>query len=330
MIDDTDLADEVGMEASRQVIGAIQDLRRDPDSFMRWPWGALDNMTSGMAKGDVWFVAAFSGIGKTTFVTSAINRWLEDEKRIFALPLEAQPKRFRTYLACQRLGIKPGDAFTGELRRRNGSEVKALEAELISQGSKIAHKLRVESTREITLDRFRDACEKAAEWKADVLIVDHIDHIEAGDGTNQYAESLKVTRTALKMAQDLGLLLILTSQMNTDAVKGGDHLTKFAAPREQHIKYGGHKREVATGMIGLYRPLRTPHHDETPEDYKNALRQARSGDAEPHTALMSNTMGVVYMKDRNYGTDGRKCLLSVINGRVADRDDRRDDVRYGV
>jgi KaiC/GvpD/RAD55 family RecA-like ATPase len=330
VIDDTDLADEVGMEASRQVIGAIQDLRRHPDTFMRWPWGALDNMTSGMAKGDVWFVAAFSGIGKTTFVTSATNRWLDEGKRIFALPLEAQPKRFRTYLACQRLGIRPGDAFSGELRRQNGPEIKALEAELIAQGSKIADKLRVESTREINLRRFEDACEKAAAWKADVLIVDHIDHIEAGDGTNQYAESLKVTRTALKMAQDLGLLLILTSQMNTDAVKGGDHLAKFAAPREQHIKYGGHKREVATGMLGLYRPLRPPHHDESAEDYKNALRQARNGDAEPRTALMPNTMGVVYMKDRNYGSDGRKALLSVVNGRVEDRDERRDDARYGV
>lgn len=317
-------------QASLQVLGAIKDLRRDPDTFMHWPWGALDHMTAGMAKGDVWFVAAFSGIGKTTFVTSAINRWLGEGKRIFALPLETQPKRFRTYLACQRLGIRPGDAFSGELRRRNGPELRRLEQELVEQGSKIADKLRVESTQEINLPRFKAACEAAAAWGADVLIVDHIDHIEAGDGTNQYAESTKVNRTALRLAQDLGLLLVLTSQLNTEAVKGGDHLAKFAAPREQHIKFGGHKREVATGMLGLYRPLRAPVANESADDYKAELRKARSGEIEPQQVLMPGTMGVVYMKDRNYGTDGRKCLLSVVNGRVEDREDRRDDVRYGV
>lgn len=316
------------VEASDQIVDAILDLDRHPDAFLHWPWPALDTMTTGMSAGEVWYVCAFSGIGKTTFVSSATNRWLDEGKRVFVLPLETQPKRFRTYLACQRLGIKPGDAFSGELRRRNDPSLAPLGDALKAQIHQ--DNLRVKSVPAINLATFKAACEEAADWNADVAIVDHIDHIEAGDGSNQYAESMKVNRSALKFAQELGLLLVLTSQLNTDAVRGTDYLAKFAAPREQHVKFGGHKREVATGMLGLFRPLRSPRPGESPDEYKAQLRQARNGEVEPHLALMPHTMGVVYMKDRNYGTDGRKTLLSVVNGRVEDRDERRDDARYSL
>jgi KaiC/GvpD/RAD55 family RecA-like ATPase len=319
------------VEASDQIVDALNDLNRHPDTYVRWPWAALDHMTAGMSSGDVWYVVAFSGVGKTTFVSSATNRWLDRGKKVYVLPLETAPKRFRTLLACQRLGIKPGDVFSGEFRARNDPQLPALEQEMRSQLKKpMCDLLRVQGAREINLATFAAACEEAAAFGADVVIVDHIDHIQAGDGSNLTAESVKVNRAALQYAQDLGLLFVLCSQLNTEALRGGDHLTKFAAPREQHIKYGSHKREVATGMLGLFRPVRAPSSGEDAEDYKAELRRARNGEIEPHHVLMPHTMGVVYMKDRNYGSDGRKALLSVINGRVEDRDERRDDSRYGV
>lgn len=322
------------VEASDQVVEAILDLNRPPASYLRWPWAALDYVTNGMARGDVWYVVAYSGVGKTTFLSSAVNRWLADGQRVYVLPLETQPKRFRTYLACQQLGIKPGDAFSGELRRTNDPRLPALEQALRAQvHSPMCERLRVKSVPEINAARFQAACEDAAANRADVLIVDHIDHIEAGDGSNLYAESMKVNRLALKLAQELDLVLILSSQLNTDAVKGPDYLAKFAAPREQHIKFGGHKREVATGMLGLFRPTRTLAVGDDAERHKETMRKARAGEVEPQHALMPHTMGVVYMKDRNYGADGRKALLAVNNGRVEDREEdgrQRDDVRYGI
>jgi KaiC/GvpD/RAD55 family RecA-like ATPase len=331
MIRDEEFVQNPVVEASDQIVGALQDLQRHPDEYLRWPWPALDYMTGGMAKGDVWYVVAFSGNGKTTFLSSAVNRWLDVGKRVFVLPLETKPKRFRTYLACQRLGIKPGDALSGELRARNDPAIPVLEQELMKQ----AHRpwcdlLRVKGVPEITLPRFQRACEEAADMGADVLIVDHIDHVAAGDGTNLYAESMKVNKAALQYAGDYGLTMLLASQLNTEAVKGQDHLAKFAPPREQHVKFGSHKREVATGMIGLFRPIRAPLSGESGDDYKAALRQARNGEGEPQKMLMPHTMGVVYMKDRNYGTDGRKTLLAVQNGRVEDRDERNDERRYNL
>lgn len=190
--------------------------------------------------------------------------------------------------------------------------------------------LRVMSEPEITLTAFQRACAVAAEMNADVVIVDHVDHIAAGNGTNLYAESIRVNRQALKMAQDLGLLLVLTSQLNTDSVRGRDHLMKFAPPREQDLKFGGHKREISTGMLGLFRPLRRARPDEDADDFKRVIKLARAGELEPRHVLMPDTMGVVLMKDRNYGRDGLKTLLAVMNGRVEDRDERRDDMRYSL
>ena len=83
-------------------------------------------------------------------------------------------------------------------------------------------------------------------------------------------------------------------------------------------------------MLGLFRPTRTPLAGEDLAAYKDVMHKARTGEIEPHHALMPATMGVVYMKDRNYGADGRKALLSVVNGRVEDREERRDDHRYGI
>ena len=319
------------IETSDQVSEALADLRRHPDTFIRWPWAALDHMTGGLSKGDVHYVVAFSGIGKTTFVSSATNRWLDAGKKVYVLPLETQPKRFRTYLACQRVGVKPGDAFSGELRARNDPALEPLKQALLAQGREpLSDHLRVHGTPEINVKRFETACEEAADWGADIVIVDHIDHIEGGDGTNLVAESVKVNRKALEFAQQMGLLMVLCSQLNSEAIKGQDHLAKFAPPREGAVKYGTHKREVATGMLGLFRPVRPPRNGEAPEEYKEQLRRARSGDIEPHHALMPHTMGVVYMKDRNYGHDGRKALLAVVNGRVEDREERNDERRYGI
>lgn len=331
MIRDEEFRQHPEVEISDQIIGAVSDLERHPATYLRWPWSALDYMTGGMAPGEVFYVCAFSGVGKTTFVSSATNKWLDEGRKVYVLPLETKPKRFRTYLACQRLGIKPGDATSGALRERNDPQLPALVAEIRSHIDKpMRDRLRVKGVPEITLGLFEEACGDAADFGANVVIVDHIDHIAAGDGSNLYAESLRVNRRAAQIAQEYGLVLVLTSQLNTEAVKGQDYLAKFSAPREQHVKYGGHKREVAQGMLGLFRPLRSPLAGETPDDYKAAIRRARNGEAEPHTALMPNTMGVVYMKDRNYGSDGRKALLSVVNGRVEDKGEYRDDMRYAL
>jgi hypothetical protein len=305
--------------ATDQIIEAVQHLNRHPDSLVRWPFPDLDALTGPMGAGEVWFVPAFSGGGKTTFVVSAIEAWRLMGKRIYVMPLELQPFRFRTMLACMATGTHPGDALSGQLRADplRKLEREALKEALIAQSSdEYVRQVRVSGQRAIDVRGLERGLQEAKAFDADVVIVDHIDHIEGDQRTSLYAASKQVNHAALRMAQDNGLLLVFTSQLNMEIARG-DRLAKYAAPMVQQVQFPSVKLQVATGMIGLYRPLRDLHDGETPEDYASALKRARTGDEDTPDMLAPNTMGVVSMKSRNYGSrEGTKIRLSVERGRV--------------
>jgi hypothetical protein len=265
-IDDDELIDDPhpAVAAGNQITEAVAHLQRHPASLVRWPFPELDALTGPMGPGEVWFTAAFSGGGKTTFVVSVIDAWRRAGKRVYVMPLELQPYRFRTYLAGLEAGLR-----------------------------------------------------KAAAFRADVVVIDHIDHIAGGDGTSLYSESVRVNDAALRMAQDNGLLLWFTSQLNMDIARGKDHLAKFGPPMQPHLMFPTAKLKNATGIIGLFRPIRAMRSDETKKDYEAFLKTARAGAADAPKALETGVVGVNAMKLRNYGAhEGRKILLGFEKGRV--------------
>lgn len=312
--------------ASDQVVDAMLALDRHPDTFMRWPFPDLDALTGPMAPGNVWFIAAASGGGKTTFVASLIDLWRLAGKRVYVMPLETRPHEFRTYLACMSAGVHPGDALSGQLRTLPNGEAQRtlLKSELASQYHQpYVDCVFVSGHRAIDLKGLTEGLKEAKAFNADVVIVDHIDHISGGNGSNLYTETKIVNDSALRMAQDNDLLLLFTSQLNMAASKG-DYLAKYLPPRTEHLAHGSLKQRNATGMIGLFRPVRGRRHDESDEAYLNAMKAARAGTGDVTDMLEKNTMGVVAMKLRNYGArEGAKISLAVRHGKVyplAERD----------
>lgn len=305
--------------ASDQVVDAIRALDLPWQSFLRWPFAELDTLTGPMAPGNVWFVCAASGGGKTTFVASVVDLWRQEGKKIYVMPLETRPREFRTYLACMAAGVHPGDALSGKLRTMPDGEAKrmVLKSELEAQvHAPYVDRVMVSEQRAIDLSGLTVGLKEAKSFGADVVIVDHIDHISGGDGKNLYSEAKDVNDGALRMAQDNDLLLLFTSQLNMQAGKG-DYLTKYLPPKTEHIAFGTLKQRNATGMIGLFRPLRARRADETEKDFLEAMRAARAGTGNITDALEPNTMGVSAMKLRNYGArEGAKMALSVSRGRV--------------
>lgn len=311
--------------ASDQVTEAMLALDRHPDTFVRWPFPELDALTGPMAPGNVWFVCASSGGGKTTFVSSVVDLWRISGRRVYVMPLETRPYEFRTYLACMATGIHPGDALSGELRAQPDGEAKraVLKSELAAQlKPPFVDLVMISGQRAINLAGLTSGLKEAKAFGADVVIVDHIDHIDGGDKQNLYAAAKAVNDGALRMAQDNDLLLLFTSQLNMSAGKG-DYLSKYLPPREDHVAFGTLKRRNATGMIGLFRPLRKRQPDESEEEYVKSLRAIRAGGGTPSDALEPNTMGVVAMKLRNYGArEGAKAYLRVERGRVFSMDEK--------
>lgn len=305
--------------ADAQVGEAMRALDRHPSTFVRWPFSDLDALTGPMAPGNVWFVCAASGGGKSTFVASVIDKWRWDRKKVYVMALETRAFEFRTYLACMAVGFPPGDALSGQLLTLpDGQEWRdRIVAELKRQRmSPYVDQVMISGQRAINLDGARKAFKEAKAFGADAIIVDHIDHLEGGDGSNLFSEAKKINHGILRMAQDNGILAICTSQLNMDA-SSGDYLTKYLPPKDNHVLFGGLKRQVCTGMIGLFRPIRRPMPGESEEEFTNAMKLARTQGIGIPEMLEPNTMGVSAMKLRHYGTrEGMRISLSVEKGRV--------------
>lgn len=311
---------------SNQVVDALLDLDRDSSIFTHWPFEELAALTGPMAPGDVWFVCARSGGGKTTFVTSCIQRWLASGKKLYVLPLETRPKSFRTYLACVQAGVQPGLALSGALRATPEGQMarKVLEQLLRDQVKEpIVSRLKVNGAEAINADLLEAAFQEAADFGADIVLIDHIDHVQATErGNDLYSQSVMVNKRLLKLAQRYEQLVVATSQLNLN-VAHGDALTRYQPPRDQDVYLGNFKRTVATGMIGLFRPIRSQKPGETTDEFAEVVKAARKGTVSPQEALEKDMMGVVAMKLRNYGQrENERCFLGVQHGRCINLSER--------
>lgn len=312
--------------AAEQVVEAAAYLDRHPDLSVRWPFPELDALTGPMNGGEVWFLCAISAGGKTTFVTSAIEQWWQRGRRIYVMPLETRPRAFRTYLACMACGIHPGDALSGNLRTMPDGEAKrsAIKAALSAQvKSPFVDRVMVSEQPAINVRGLENGLKEAKAFGADVVVVDHIDHIAGGEGSNLFAESKAVNDAALRMAQDNDLLLLFTSQLNLQVSRTPDHLSKYQPPRVHDVFLPSIKLQNATGMVGLFRKIRERRENELPDEYHEQLKRARKGEIAPTEVLDRTVMGVNAMKLRHYGArDGERIFLGFEHGRVVSQNER--------
>lgn len=314
------------VHTSDQVADAMALLSLPASAYLHLPFTALDGIVGGMGPGDIWFLAAFSGNGKTALLMSTVQRILTSGGTVYYMGLESRPHILRTHLACLRLGYDVGAVLSGAAK--SWSNWDGIRAELVAdvrqqQALKSGSRLLVDSQAAITESGIEPAMRQAKNNKADLVIIDHIDHLDIGTG-NAYEQSRRVTHALLTLGHHYGLRLLIATQLNNEAAKG-DRLAVYQPPQPHHVYMGAHKRMIATGMLGLFRPTRVGL-------TKEEMAAVRSGAAEPQTVLEPNTMGVVCMKHRYYGhREGSRVMLSVERGKVTDLDerDRYTSAQYG-
>jgi len=314
--------------AADQIVESVLEIDRHADTYVRWPWPALDALYGGMAPGQLHYVVGFSGIGKSTFIASAIRRWAQHGRKVVVLPLEVKPHVFRTYLACQDLGIDPGLMLSGDFwNEPNAHELRdRVKAQVQSQIKEpFLSRITVHPATDVQVSTLEQAVRIASEREAHVLVIDHVDHLEVDQAqrSSAYQTSRDVNTAALRLAQDANLLIIAMSQANQEALRGSqDRLAKYEPLRDNHVLMGGHKRQLASGMLGLFRPLIAPPEGGNTNDYDawtQLIAKARKGDAEPQTALERATMGVNLMKSRSYGgREGQRIKLAWESGRIVE------------
>lgn len=307
-------------------IAAVQTKRAEAlvyapaSDYILWPWKAMVEMPP-IKKSSIVMFAGHTGTGKTTWTSSLVADLItKTPLGVYVLPLEIRAHEWRVSLACHLAGVNSNDALSGRyaIDAEAGDIFAIRQRELIAmQIAKIEgnQQLFINSTEYIDVRLFQAACRDAAMRGMQVILVDHIDRIESEDSTNMIEETRKIMRAAKKYAEDLGLTMIMTTQMNSTNVNKQDRMRRFAPAQLEDILYHTYKKQEADQIYSLYRPL-DPRAD--PEDIKRATR----GASNPLDVLAKNRAGLVALKLRYDGTkEGRRMIFAWDRGKIRDRND---------
>lgn len=304
-------------EASEQVAGASRFLDLGADDFLHWPFADLDRIVGGMAPGTLHFVVCPSKGGKTTLCRSSAAHWIGVGKRVYYAGLEMKATTLRTMYAADDVGVDPGDVLSGAwLKFQHYHELRARMAEAYKQQDdpKSAYQnLRFSGFDRVNQQTVRDMLNTAHDWGADVVIIDHVDHI-GGTSKNEFSASLETCHLLLELAKKWDLTLIITSQTNRTN-KANDKFRDHRPLTEEVIKFGGHKTEVATTITGFYRPV-------DPRMTKEDRQMVERGQRSVGEFLWRGVNAANLMASRTYGSQiGQRALLGWDRGRIVDLPD---------
>lgn len=307
------------------VADARNDLSAHSSTFMKFSLPSLHRLLGFLMRGTVTYGCALPGNGKTAFVSQQIAHWAQEGKRVWVMPTESRPKGLMTRLVCRRLGISADEALSGRLREAmdNGDlqaredhralerAYRQLEDTLQERDGNIA----IEPAPSLTRRIFRESCEAAAQWGADILITDHIDHVKGDETTGTgYQASEAVQNDALEFGELFNLPLLLMSQLNRSKTMG-DPLALYRQPQLSHLWMPGAKEQNATGIFGLFRPMKI--------DLDDALAKSiKDGRAPSWKVAVEQCMGVLDMKKR-FGGEHRDGIayLEYRHGTLAEPSD---------
>lgn len=248
-------------EAEAQVARGVQFLDLEADDFLRWPWASMDAIMGGMAGGTLHFVVCPSKGGKTTLCRSATRQWIQQGRRVFYGGFELRAETLRTMFAADDCNIDAGDVLTGAWTSwpDRAEHRELMKQAYYSQLDPASDYQRVRFSEFSHVDRkaIQTMMEQAHEWGADVVIIDHVDNVNGGDEKSRglYEVSLATVHLLDRLAKQYNLVVVVTSQTNNDG-RTRDIWRDHRPVRPETVKMGSHKMEVATTMMGFYRPAK--------------------------------------------------------------------------
>jgi KaiC/GvpD/RAD55 family RecA-like ATPase len=302
-------------EADAQVHEAERFLDLGDRHFLRWPWASLDALVGGMAPGTLHYIVCPSKGGKTTLCRSAVTEWCKQGKRILYGGFEMKAETLRTMAAADDCGLDPGDVLSGAWHHFERYEEKRLQMraayKLQSDPSHWYSRLRFTGYETVGPKQVKEMMEQAADWKADAVIIDHCDHIEGEATKNEFSVSVATNKLLLTLAKRHDLKVIITSQTNQTG-KSNDRWRDHRPLRDEHVRFGDIKKQVATTMVGLIRPVK-------PGLTKAEKEAVEWGDKGMNEALWPGVNMAHLMASRTYGSRiGQRAYLGWDRGRIVD------------
>jgi KaiC/GvpD/RAD55 family RecA-like ATPase len=294
------------LTVARTAIFDAMDLQeKDADSLIRWPFRQIDEMAGALVPRRLYYVAAFPGNGKTSWLSACYAKWVADGFRVTYLPLESDPMETVTRVACARAGVNPDDALSLRLKiAADAGQSRAMQQRadlmvafrLLLEDKELWDLFQIEPTMTLTPKKLQEIAHVLRHMESDILLVDHIDNSEADENVAQseIAVSNKLQTLGLEIARKLDIPVVFATQLNSTKTHG-DRLAHYRPPIMDWLYNKGKKEQLAAVCLGLFRPLRA----DIEEDLMDA---AKKGLSSPSLVAKPNTMAVNLMKGRYSGS----------------------------
>lgn len=229
------------------VIRYLQDIQQDKSKLRGITSGfyGLDKLTNGFQKGDLILVAARPGFGKTSFAMNVItNASLAGKKcGIFSLemPKEQIVQRTLCSIACVSMSkALSGDLNSAEWQRLFEASEKLKELDIYIDDNSCSTPLSIKSK-----------CRRLKHEKGlDMIMIDYLQLMSSdGQKESRQIEVSEFTRELKIMAKDLGIPIILLSQLNRAVDSRKDH-----TPILSDLRESGSIEQDADMVIFISRP----------------------------------------------------------------------------
>jgi len=285
-------------EAEAQIQGAEAFLDLTEEDYLHWPWSTLDAAIGGMAPGTLHYIVCPSKGGKTTLCRSAVAEWCKQGKKVLYGGFEMKAETLRTMYAADDVGVDPGDILSGAwLQWDHYEALRERMRAAYREQRRPDHwyqNLRFTSYERVGQKEVREMMEIAAEWGGEVVVVDHVDHLGGTPGKNEFSVSVESNHLLLELTQKYGTKTIITSQTNQTG-KAQDRWRDHKALRDEVVRFGDVKKQVATTMFGFFRPLK-------PGITKEEKEQVEYGERSLTDLLLTNANRFNIMASRTYGS----------------------------
>ena len=288
-----------------QVHDVVAWMHRDTSGDVAWPWRSLNSLIGPMVPGEMHFVGALTGNGKSSVLMSLMDQLLQQGIGVLYLPLELPPRACRMRWAAWRLGLPYGPAYRGqwELLQPDTRErlIRQAEADALLPVSFCPERRLTPGA----IERWATAA--MSQFGAKVLIVDHLHRLDAGDVRFLRQNLADSVRMLSDMTQALKIVTCAALQLN----RTGDPLDDFVPPTLDRIRETSAIADEATTVTMLSRQLSS---DADPGMIANARRDK----IVPPALMEPHAIRLTCRKDRVGDARGRGVTLRIDDGRVTE------------
>ncbi|MEM6617466.1 MAG: DnaB-like helicase C-terminal domain-containing protein, partial [Pseudomonadota bacterium] len=242
-------------EAGVELMTSLQS--KEPDDVMTTGLADLDDVLGGYYVGDLVIGAGRPSMGKSTFVTSTMMRSARHGAvLLFTLEMSAESVTAR---CASDISYKPSDGIAyarmmpGKRRGLSGHELEriAVATDLFQSFPVVIDERGGLSVAQIRARATREAQRLSVKGhRLRLVIVDHLGLVNAGDRSsgNRAVDLGEMTSAFKAMAKDLGVTVLLLSQLNRGVEQRDDKVPKLSDLRDS-----GRIEEDADSIFTFYR-----------------------------------------------------------------------------